>query len=292
MNRRAAVLAMLALPLGARTRRAPDLEGHVQEPWTPLFNGKDLASWETFLGKPHKQIEVPGQRRNEQGEYVTAIGLDSDPKGVFSVVSVDGGPAIRISGEIYGALTTREEFENYHLRFEFKWGEARWPPRERAVRDSGCCYHCVGPHGASYGFWMRSLEFQVQEGDCGDFYSLAGVIVDAEAVRKDPGDPRSEPIFKQGAPRILGHTKRIVKDADYERRSGEWNTMDLYCLRQTSAHSVNGKVNMRLTGLRHIVDGRERPLTRGRIQLQSEAAEVFYRNIAVRRIREIPTAIA
>jgi hypothetical protein len=132
----------------------------------------------------------------------------------------------------------------------------------------------------------------VQEGDCGDFYSLAGVIVDAEAVRKDPGDPGSEPIFKQGAPRILGHTKRIMKDADYERPRGEWNTMDLYCLGQTSAHSVNGKVNMRLTGLRHVVDGRERPLTRGRIQLQSEAAEVFYRNIAVRRIREIPTAIA
>jgi 3-keto-disaccharide hydrolase len=291
MNRRAAVLAMLALPLGARARGTADLAGQEQEPWTPLFNGRDLTSWETFLGKPHKLIEVPGQLRNAQGEYPNIIGLDNDPKGVFSVVTVDGRPAIRISGEIYGALTTREEYENYHLRFEFKWGEARWPPREQAIRDSGCCYHCVGPHGASYGFWMRSCEFQIQEGDCGDFYSLAGVIVDAEAVRKDPADPGSELIFTHGAPRIVGHTKRIIKDADYERPRGEWNTMDLYCLGQTSAHSVNGKVNMTLTGLRHMVDGREAPLTRGRIQLQSEAAEVFYRNIAVRRIREIPKAI-
>ncbi len=68
--------------------------------------------------------------------------------------------------------------------------------------------------------------------------------------------------------------------------------MDLYCLGQTSAHSVNGKVNMRLSGLRHMVDGREVPLTKGRIQLQSEAAEVFYRNIAVRRIQELPKAIS
>ena len=64
--------------------------------------------------------------------------------------------------------------------------------------------------------------------------------------------------------------------------------MDLYCLGQTSVHVVNGRVNMILTGLRHKVDGREVPLTRGRIQFQSEAAEVFYRNVAVRRITEIP----
>ena len=64
--------------------------------------------------------------------------------------------------------------------------------------------------------------------------------------------------------------------------------MALYCLGQTSVHVVNGKVNMILTGLRHKVDGREVPLTRGRIQFQSEAAEVFYRNVAVRQITEIP----
>ena len=54
--------------------------------------------------------------------------------------------------------------------------------------------------------------------------------------------------------------------------------MDLYCVGQASAHSVNGQVNMRLTGLRHTVDSREVPLTKGRIQLQSE----------VRRITELP----
>jgi hypothetical protein len=288
MNRRAAVLAMLALPLGAGSRRAAAVTGQARDEWTPL---NDLGSFETFLGKPHSLIEVRGQRRNEQGEYTDAIGVNRDPAGVFSSVAVDGGPAIRISGEIYGALTTRETYENYHLRFEFKWGERRWPPREQAARDSGCLYHCVGAHGASYGFWMRSFEFQIQEGDCGDFYGLAGVIADAEAVPSDPGDPRSEPIYRKGAARIPGQRKRIIKDADHERPRGEWNMIDLYCVGQTSVHSVNGRVNMVLTGLRHTVDGREVPLTRGRIQFQSEAAEVFYRNIAVRPIREIPKAV-
>jgi hypothetical protein len=287
MNRRAAVLAMLALPFGARH----SVSAQSQAPWTPLFNGKDLDGWETWLGRPHSLTAIPGLPRNERGEYVQPIGLNTDPRSVFSVVQMDGGPAIRISGEVYGGLITREEHGDYHLRFDFKWGNKRWPPREQAVRDSGCCYHSVGPNDASYGFWMKSFEFQIQEGDCGDFYSLAGVIADAEAVPRDAGNPKSDLVFSRGSPRILGTTKRIIKQPDNERPTGEWNAMELYCLGQTSVHVVNGKVNMILTGLRHRVDGREVPLTRGRIQFQSEAAEVFYRNVAIRRITEIPPAV-
>jgi hypothetical protein len=54
---------------------------------------------------------------------------------------------------------------------------------------------------------------------------------------------------------------------------------------------VNGRTNMVLTGLRHRVEGREAPLTRGRIQFQSEAAEVFYRHIAIRPIDAIPARV-
>ena len=71
----------------------------------------------------------------------------------------------RSIGRVWGALTTMESFENYRLRLEFKWGEKKWPPRESAKRDSGVLYHAVGPHGATYGAWMRSFESQVQEGD-------------------------------------------------------------------------------------------------------------------------------
>jgi hypothetical protein len=279
---------MLGAPFGAGFRAAAASTSGVQERWTPLFNGRNLTTWDTFLGKPHKLIDVPGQPRNEQGEYAAPIGVNTDPTSVFSVVQIDGAAAIRISGEIYGALTTKEEYENYHLRFEFKWGEKKWPPREQALRDTGCCYHCVGPHGASYGFWMQSFEFQIQEGDCGDFYPLAGVIVDVEAARSDPADPKSELVYRKGASRVLGHAKRVIKNPENERPRGQWNTMELYCVAQTSAHVVNGKVNMILTGLRRKEDV---PLTKGRIQFQSEAAEVFYRNIAVRRIGKMPAGI-
>lgn len=251
----------------------------------PLFNGKNLDGWDTWLGKPHKGKDI--------------VGLNKDPSKVYTVVEVDGGPAIRISGEIWGALTSHNEYANYHLTLQFKWGEKKWAPRDKAVRDSGLLYHCVGKHGAAGTYWMRSQELQIQEKDCGDYWSVAGAIVDVEAVPIDD-NPLSLIKYKKGGakytvPRTLKTPQgkpridnRIIKDPDNERPSGQWNTIELYTVGQTSVHVVNGKVVMVLTGSRHVVDGKEEPLTKGKIQLQSEGAEVFYRNIAVRPISKIP----
>jgi hypothetical protein len=286
MDRRTALRTLVSAPLAARAVVLAQRDG-----WTSLFNGRDLTSWDTFLGKPYKLTEIPDLPKDARGEYTQAVGLNRDPRGVFSVVPADGGPAIRISGETFGALITRAEYENYHLRFDFRWGEKRWAPREDAVRDSGCCYHSVGPLGASYGFWMRSFEFQVQEGDCGDFYSLAGVIVDAEAVPKNAADPKSDLVFTRGAPKMDGTTKRIIKSGQAELPNGQWNTLELYCLGQTSVHVVNGRTGLILTGLRQKSDAGEVPLTKGKLQFQSEGAEVFYRRIDIRPIREIPASV-
>ncbi len=67
-----------------------------------------------------------------------------------------------------------------------------------------------------------------------------------------------------------------------------WDTIELLAVGGTCVHRVNGKTNMVLTNARQVVDGKEVPLTRGKIQLQSEGAEVFYRNIAVRPLKAIP----
>lgn len=243
--------------------------------WKSLFNGKDLTGWETYLGKPYKEKEP--------------LGLNNDPNKVYTVAEVDGKPAIRISGEVFGALTTKDEFENYHLKLEFKWGEKKWPPREKDVRDSGLLYHCVGKHGAGSGFWMQSLECQIQEHDCGDYWSVAGAIVDFEGEQKDGKGPV---FYKKGGKKFICPSKetgaRIVKSADFENKTGEWNTIELLTVGDTSVHLVNGKPNMVLTNSRRKEGDKEVPLTKGKIQLQSEGAEVFYRNIVVKPLKKIP----
>ena len=273
---------------GALLLLAVALTGPEDEGWRPLMNGKDLSGWETWLTKPYKSSVVEGLKKNEKGEYAEALGLNRDPNQVFSIVEADGRTALRISGEVWGGISTTEEFENYHFRAEFKWGQKKWPPREKTVRDNGLLYHCVGPHGAGSGSWLKSFEMQIQERDCGDFHSVAGVLVDVEAVPKDPSKPKGDLLYRKGAEKATGVARRIWKDPDNEKPSGEWNVVEFICVGQTSIHIVNGKVTMILTGLRHKVGNQEVPLTKGRIQIQSESAEIYWRNIQVKPLTEIP----
>ena len=256
-----------------------------------LFNGRDLSGWDTWLGIPHASVSGLDLPKDETGKYTAAQGLNSDPKHVFTVVTVDGAPAIRISGEMFGALTSREEYGDFHLRLEFKWGEKKWPPKENAARDSGILYYAVGEPGAADNkAWMRSLECQVQEHDTGDFWGVGGTFADVAGDAEGEGKDRKV-VHRPGAPLVAvgGTPRRAIKALDNERPTGEWNTVEVMCVRGTCRHVVNGKTNLVLTNPRQPgADGAMVPLTKGRLQIQSEGAEVFYRNIQVRPISELP----
>jgi hypothetical protein len=161
MNIRWPVILVAGL-LAAGVNRADEPAGA----WTPLFNGKDLTGWDSYLGAP----------RPADPTY----GWNKDPDKVFTVQQLDGSPVIRISGQYWGGIITTGEFSNYHLRLQFKWGQKRWAPREQAVRDSGLCYHCVGPYpNAAKWPWPCSFEFNIAEHDVGEFWSIDGTIADA-----------------------------------------------------------------------------------------------------------------
>jgi len=261
--------------------------------WRPLYNGRDFTGWETYLGKPHKSAEVPGLKRNEQGSYLEAIGKDRDPLGSFTVTEVDGRPAIHISGQGFGYLATRESFGNYHLRLQFKWGAKKWPPRENVVRDSGLLYHMHGEPAASDKVWPACVELQIQEHDCGDLYAIVTRMTVPARESTTPEnkhlylyDPAAAPLdFKQEKP--VGN--RCVRLADFEKPTGEWNTIELVCIGGDSIHIVNGHVVMRLHDARQKgANGDWLPLTAGRICLQTEGAEIYYRDVEIRPITAVP----
>ena len=145
------------------------------------FNGKDLDGWYTFL-------------HDEKYE---------DPNKVFSVQ--DG--MLRISGQGFGGITTKQTFKDYHLVTEWKWGEKTWdvpnPKKEgaffrraTAARDAGILVHGVGEDGAYGGHWLESIEVQLIEGGVGDFIIVAGKAapsltvearVDGKQIYFEPG---------------------------------------------------------------------------------------------------------
>ena len=275
-----------------------NLDLRAQSGWRSLWNGKDLDGWTTWMRQPEPTSNVPGLQRGADGKYTEPIGSGRDPLKVFTVASnVDGRPAIRISGEVFGELRSRASFKDYHLKLQFKWGEKKWPPRDRegTQRDSGLLYHVHNEPGVNGRTWARSIELQIQERDVGDLYAVGSAI----AVRAKPRtgtqpvlydyDPSGEWTFFS---QIQGSSGRCIKSPDNENPTGQWNTVELIAFGEDAIHIVNGKVVMRLRGSLRIDGPVPASVTSGPIILQSEGAEVFYRDIQVRSITAIPAEFA
>lgn len=230
--------------------------------WENLIDG-ELSKWDKWLKEP--------------------LGLNNDPSGIYSVIDEEGVPVLKITGEIYGALTTKKSYSNYHLQMKMKWGEKKWPPRLERKRDSGICYHCYGSHGVHGGSWKACLEYQVQEKDMGDFIPLGKTkaqvrvrhdsALEARHLRYEPSADFSK----------VDWYVHCILEPDFP--NGEWNTLDLYVIGDTAIHVVNGKFVCALKGA---VKSNGETLTEGQIQIQSEAAEVYYKDIRIKNIESYP----
>jgi hypothetical protein len=263
------------------------------EKWTNLFEGNPYENWDVFIGAPHATVKgIDDVDPNSDGKNAKPLGLNNDPKKVFSFEEDKSKNILHISGEIYGALVSKQEYENYHLKLQFKWGEKVWEPRLLRERDSGILYHSHGSNTAFWNVWMACQEFQVQEGDSGDYYGLVDVLIDIPSEKKEGEKEFS--YLKNGTLNPFSAIKRshpnhCNKGLDNEKPHGEWNTLELICFEDTSLHIVNGKVVMALYNSKYQNSEKQIvPLTKGRIQIQSEGAEVYYKNVQIKALNSIP----
>jgi|ERR1043166_454384 hypothetical protein len=249
-----------------------------QESAVPLFNGKDLSGWTTWLGDTKRE----------------------DPRGVFSVR--DG--MIRVSGDGFGYLATEKEYSDYRLAVEFKWGRKNWRGREKNARDSGIFLHSVGPDGNSIdgnGAFRCAVECQVMQGRVGDLMLIKGkdeqgkTIPVRFAAEVAPGrDRESWPTWKKGGEKIvLEQTGRLNWSAidpewkdvldfrgkhDVESAGGEWTMVECLCDGGRIAVWVNG------TQVNEATDCIPRV---GRILLQCEGSEIFFRKVELHPLKSV-----
>jgi hypothetical protein len=271
--------------------------GRSAESWRPLWNGRDFSGWSTWLARPHASTVLPGEARDAKGNFTRVLGGGRDPLAVFTVVDVDGQPAIRISGQVFGELRTQAAFSNYHLRLQFKWGEKKWAPRDKpeTPRDSGLLYHVHAESGAEGRTWSRSTELQIQERDVGDLYAVGSFVFVRSTMRQGTGNAATKAVFDYDPKaawnvfaQVPGRDGRCVKQPDNEKPTGEWNTVELVCFGEDSIHIVNGQVVMRLHRTVRLDTPTPQTVTSGPLILQSEGAEIFYRAIELRPITAVP----
>jgi hypothetical protein len=103
--------------------------------------------------------------------------------------------------------------------------------------------------------------------------------------------PRYTPEDEGGKPQKIGEGSiaRIVKSSTRERDG--WNTVEVIVRgSEDTVHIVNGQTVFAAKELRQLNSDKKswEPLTHGRIALQAEFAEVFYRNIEIRPIPDGP----
>ena len=264
------------------------------EDWQSLLD-KDLSHWRVYQSYQHTNDFRGRAPVDAEGEKIAPIGYDKNLYDLFTVSEEAGEPVLRVSGETYGCVISNQSYRNYHLRLQVKFGQKRWEPRLEKALDSGLLYHSVGDAGVDYWLsWMRSFEFQVMqsgttEGNSGDFWSIAGTKADIKISQPDPEkrtyyyDPEGEwlTVGSRGVTNFCG-------TEDHNSPEGEWTTLELICYEGQSVHIVNGEVVMALKNLRYTDKGEDKPLVEGRLQLQSEAGEVFYKGIEIRPLEQMP----
>jgi len=258
-------------------------------PWQTLLDAK-LSKFDVYLS--YRGDQIMGVIKGTAPASSKPIGLNPRGQSVFSVSEQDGKPVLRITGEIYGCLSTKQSFQDYHFVAQFKWGEKKWPPRLTELKDSGILYHSRGPFGVEYWkSWALSQEFQVIEHGIGEYWSQATSGFDIRANPKKPGEeaPRWDPKAPWMA--FGGSNNHALAGSD-EDKPGRWNTIELVCMKDDCVHVVNGKVVMALANARFKEGDAVVPMTGGSLQIQSEAAEVFYRDIAIRPLKAMPAEYA
>ena len=254
------------LSSGAAALSAARLRG--QGRTIPLFNGRDLAG-------------LYGWLRGSKYE---------DPKKVFSVV--DG--MIRISGDDFGYLATEREYDNYHLTVEYKWGSLTYG--SKTVRNSGLLLHAVGPDG-NRSPWMSSIECQIAQGCVGDLIVIRGkdesgnpipVTVTSETVLAADGRTRWK---KGGKPTPYAGRQFWWSDHDPEFKElidtrgrwdvesplGEWTRVECTCNQARITIAVNGRT---------VNECFDTYPTRGKILLEAEGFEIFFRKFELRALTQ------
>ena len=239
--------------------------------WVSVFNGKDFTGFHTHLNGLGKQ----------------------DPNHVFSVS--DG--AIHVYKDTpegttvpFGGIITDKDYGDYHLRFDFRWGTKKFPPRVATVRDAGLLFHVFGEDGAIGGTWGNSVECQVQEHDVGDLYTV-GTRVSTLARTNDKGGLIAS--IRSGTPTTVGDRgkiARVIKESEPERDG--WNTVEVMARGDAAVFLVNGKPVHYIYDMRRPDPANPEswvPLTKGRLWFQSEGAEILYRNIELRSLPPSPS---
>ena len=152
-------------------------------------------------------------------------------------------------GQPLGYLVTEKDYTNFVLKLQW-----RWPPGGKAG-NGGVLVRMTGPHRV----WPKSLEAQLNAGQAGDFWGLAGYQLSGPAERMKLLE---HPNF--------GKLTNLKKTAELEKPIGEWNDYEIAVDGGRVTLKVNGQVVNQTTDCEVVP---------GKILLTAEGDEYHFRKV-------------
>ncbi len=171
--------------------------------------------------------------------------LDDKNVKMEDVWSVEDGVLI-CKGKPAGYIRTKADYKNYVLKLQWRFDPSKGPG------NSGVLLRVVGADKV----WPKSVEAQLHSENAGDFWNIDKVVMTVDPKRTDGR-----------------RTKKL--HATNEKPLGEWNQYEIAVDHGTITLTVNGLVQNQATNCEEVA---------GKIGLQSEGAEIHFRDILLKPI--------
>ncbi|MEM9718889.1 MAG: family 43 glycosylhydrolase [Bacteroidota bacterium] len=234
--------------------------------------------------EPPKGFDLLFNGQNLEGWYMTTRDTSYSGKAEDIFAVQDGVIHVyptqeHLSTQTFAGLTTKASYSHFHLHMEYRWGEKKFKPRHEFVRDAGVIFHVYGEDTV----WPDGVECQIQEGDTGDIWAI-GTRVSSKVSKVIRNYAPKGELLTLGKPEQRFH--RFHRGYFWEVPG--WNQLDIVVRGDHALFKVNGKVVNEAIDMQFYdeVTQTYKPLTEGKILIQAEGAELYYRNIFIKELAQ------
>jgi Domain of Unknown Function (DUF1080) len=229
--------------------------------FTTLFNGKNWDGW-------HLKIRT-GDSLMAQKVYAIENGMVHVFKDFKDSLELNTG-----KNPTHGLFFTNKKYSKFIFKFDYKWGKKKFNNFAQFQYDAGMYYHVYEDK-----IWPKGLEYQVRYdhtknvNHTGDFWATQVQIQwyakDNKFLLPENGGEKV-PIKK--------NEHAALADAKFNGLNDKWNECEVIVMgNEYAIHKLNGQIVNVGTNLTY---------AEGIIGLQSETAEIFYRNIKIKEFKE------
>ena len=176
----------------------------------------------------------------------------------------------------HGMCYTNKKYSKYILKFEYKWGSKIFNNFQQWQYDAGCYYHVIDDK-----IWPKGVEYQIRYDHLKDRNHTGDLIIAGVKAKWYSNEDEKFCLPKDGgtAQTFKDWLYLAAPDVEFNGLNDKWNQCEIVVMADKYViHKLNGTIVNMASDL---------SVGEGKIGLQSETAEIFYRDIKIKEFDEI-----